>query len=180
MSLDPPKTDSELLALLEQRSTPRPYTVVRRVDTTPTPFALGPSSPLRTARRRTAPKRTKVSEHEIQAAFFKWVESAIPAHPELATFYAVPNGGHRHISVAVKLKAEGVKAGVLDTHLPIARGGYHSLYIEFKKPGGVTSPAQMDWFASLALYGNRAALCTSAEAAIQTTLDYLALTGTDQ
>ena len=46
--------------------------------------------------------------------------------------YHVPNGGHRLKAVAAKLKAQGVKAGIPDLVLPMARGGYFGLYIEFK------------------------------------------------
>lgn len=31
--------------------------------------------------------------------------------------------------------AEGARAGVADTFLPVAIGGFHGLYIEMKKPG---------------------------------------------
>lgn len=53
--------------------------------------------------------------------------------PEVADLiYHVPNGGHRVKAVAAKLKAQGVKAGIPDLVLPMARGGYFGLYIEFK------------------------------------------------
>lgn len=44
----------------------------------------------------------------------------------------VPNGGQRHKAVAAKLKAQGVKAGIPDLVLTMARGGYFGLYLEFK------------------------------------------------
>lgn len=53
--------------------------------------------------------------------------------PEVADLiYHVPNGGHRVKAVAAKLKAQGVKAGIPDLVLPMARGGYFGLYLEFK------------------------------------------------
>ena len=53
--------------------------------------------------------------------------------PEVADLiYHVPNGGHRVKAVAAKLKAQGVKAGIPHLVLPMARGGYYGLYIEFK------------------------------------------------
>jgi len=36
----------------------------------------------------------------------------------------------------MSLKRQGVKAGVLDLHLPVARGGYHGLMVELKTPTG--------------------------------------------
>ncbi|EPA95271.1 VRR-NUC domain-containing protein [Pseudomonas sp. G5(2012)] len=53
--------------------------------------------------------------------------------PEVADLiFHVPNGGHRVKAVAAKLKAQGVKAGIPDLVLPMARGGFFGLYIEFK------------------------------------------------
>lgn len=62
------------------------------------------------------------------------------AVPELAFFHHIPNGGSRGDSARSaaiaggRLKAEGVKAGVLDCFWPLVRGHYHGLYIEMKKP----------------------------------------------
>ena len=47
---------------------------------------------------------------------------------------ANPNGGRRHIGVARKLKDEGVRAGIPDYTLYVARKGYHGLLIELKEP----------------------------------------------
>lgn len=67
-----------------------------------------------------------------QTALFAWAERNLDKYPDLKWMYAIPNGGHRHVSVAVKLKAEGVKAGVPDVCLPAARRGCHGLYLEMK------------------------------------------------
>ena len=89
------------------------------------------------------------TEHAHQAAFFCWC--ALTAHngfendkkpiPELKWIHAIPNGGvygdnakARQIRGA-KMKAEGVKKGVSDVFLPVKRGYWSGLYIEFKKPG---------------------------------------------
>ena len=78
-------------------------------------------------------------------------------------------------SVAVKLKAEGVRAGVPDTCLPVARGTYHSLWIELKRPGGTLTPEQAHWLSALTRHGNRVEICTSWESARDVLLDYLTL-----
>lgn len=46
--------------------------------------------------------------------------------------YAVPNGGARNPTTGAMLKREGVRRGIPDLCIPIARGGYNSLYIELK------------------------------------------------
>ena len=77
-------------------------------------------------------KRAKAIDREglEQAALLKEVTLRYPVAAKL--IYHVPNGGHRHKLVAIKLKEQGVKAGVPDLVLPMARGGYFGLYIEFK------------------------------------------------
>ena len=61
------------------------------------------------------------SEHEEQVALFEWAEWNKRQYPELELMFAIPNGGQRHVVVAKKLKDEGVKAGVPDIFLPVAR-----------------------------------------------------------
>lgn len=95
-----------------------------------------------------------MSEHLHQAALFKWAAMHLHIYPELKLLYAIPNGGHRHIGVARKLKAEGVKAGVPDIHLPVPRGGYCGFYGEMKFEKNKPSPAQKEWLAGLAEVGH--------------------------
>ncbi|QHF50055.1 VRR-NUC domain-containing protein [Pseudomonas sp. S49] len=78
------------------------------------------------------PCRAKPVDREglEQAALMRELELCYPAVFDL--IYHVPNGGHRVKAVAAKLKAQGVKAGIPDLVLSMARGGYFGLYIEFK------------------------------------------------
>lgn len=73
-------------------------------------------------------------EHREQTHLIRLCTAKEAEYPELALLYAIPNGGHRRASVAGRMKAEGVKAGVPDLHLPVPRCGYASLYIEMKAP----------------------------------------------
>lgn len=82
-------------------------------------------------------------EGQEQAALLREIELRYPEVRDL--IYHVPNGGHRVKAVAAKLKAQGVKAGIPDLVLPMARGGYFGLYIEFKAtidPAPVSSSQQ--------------------------------------
>jgi hypothetical protein len=72
----------------------------------------------------------KSNEHKLQVACFNWFHYQYPMFQEL--FFAIPNGGKRNIITATKLKAEGVKAGVLDSFLAIPRYSYCGFFIEFK------------------------------------------------
>jgi hypothetical protein len=66
----------------------------------------------------------------------------------LEWMHAIPNGGtrggdKRSASIAgANMKAEGAKAGVSDLHLPVARQGYQSFYIEMKAPGKIKPMAR--------------------------------------
>lgn len=78
------------------------------------------------------------TESGHQRALFMWSGQQLPTWPELLWMYAIPNGGGRSAAQGNTLKAEGVKGGVSDVCLPIARKGYHGFYIEMKKPGDPT------------------------------------------
>lgn len=70
------------------------------------------------------------TEAQEQMTLFSWAAMQSGKYPELNLLYHVPNGGSRHKAEAGRLRAEGVKAGVPDLCLPVARGQYHGLYIE--------------------------------------------------
>lgn len=127
-------------------------------------------APLRRVTRRPHLSRVRRrptcdSEHAEQAALFRWAEFARARLPELALLYAVPNGGHRHKATAARLKAEGVKRGVPDVCLPVARDGAHGLYIELKTERGKATPEQIGWIRALRRQGYVAELCHGWESA---------------
>ena len=71
-------------------------------------------------------------EHTEQVKVIVWARGArSPAKARLV--FAIPNGGNRNEREAKRLKDEGVTAGIPDLCLPVARQGYHGLYIEMKK-----------------------------------------------
>jgi len=90
------------------------------------------------------------SEHQIQAALVEVLR--VSAYPGVF-WWAVPNGGKRAIGTAVRLKAEGVRAGVPDLVF-IINGLTHGL--EMKKRGGSQSlaqkAAQIAWEAAGGVY----------------------------
>ena len=124
-----------------------------------------------------ARKRHTPSEHEEQAALFEWATLAQGQHPELAMLFAVPNGGQRHPAVAAQLKAEGVRAGVPDVFLLVARGRFHGLAIEMKVKPNKPTEAQEEWIARLRNYGYSAVVCWSAQDAQSVIMAYLAQEG---
>lgn len=107
----------------------------------------------------------KTSEHQEQVTLFQWAAWQSNITPELKLLHAIPNGGHRHKSVARELKAEGVKAGIPDVFFPVARGEFHGLYIEMKAKGGRTRDSQKWWLQQLSDQGYKTAVCYSYEEA---------------
>lgn len=89
--------------------------------------------------------------------------------------FAIPNGGKRHRATATQLKREGVRAGVPDLMLPVARRGYHGLFIEMKRiRGSQTSKEQKDWHSFLREQGYRVEVCRGHQMAIEVINEYLA------
>jgi hypothetical protein len=97
--------------------------------------------------------------------------------PELALFFAVPNGGHRSKRVAGQMKAEGVRRGVPDYLFPVPRGGFNGLAIELKTSKGQPSAEQRAWLEALRSHGWHAVLCRGWEQAWGVVRDYLAADG---
>ncbi|WP_375738057.1 VRR-NUC domain-containing protein [Pseudomonas boanensis] len=133
----------------------------------------------RTGPRRTARRPAMDYEGTEQAMLFKWLQLKHPKAARLA--YHVPNGGHRVKAVASKLKAQGVKAGVSDIVLPMARGGYFGLYIEFKATpphDSTVSDSQTAFLMAVELEGYMAIVCRGVNEAMQVIEGYLALAPT--
>ncbi|MBK9497331.1 MAG: VRR-NUC domain-containing protein [Xanthomonadales bacterium] len=103
--------------------------------------------------RQRTKKRRDDREHEEQAALIRWAEAQKCTTPELGRLVAVPNGGKRHIKVAMALKDEGVKPGYPDILLDVARAGFHGLKIEMKSGDNKTSAKQDEWLEWLASQG---------------------------
>ncbi|WP_109514778.1 VRR-NUC domain-containing protein [Pseudomonas ovata] len=100
-------------------------------------------------------------------------------HPEVARLmFHVPNGGHRVKAVAAKLKAQGVRAGVPDLVLPMARGGFFGLYIEFKAAppnDAAVSDSQHGYIQALNAQGYLAVVCRGHRDAMEALRAYLLL-----
>lgn len=77
------------------------------------------------------------SEHVEQREFVMWFRQTFAP----VRIYAIPNGGKRGKAEALRLKVEGVTAGVPDLHVP-----EWNLWIEMKRQkGGTLSAEQKDW-----------------------------------
>ncbi len=115
----------------------------------------------------------KISESQLQILIFDWCHVNRYRYPELELLFHIPNGGYRNIATAKRLKAEGVKSGVPDLLLPIARGGYHGLFLEVKTKGGVVSNNQKLWLNTLSEQGYLTSVAYSFDEAIGVIKKYL-------
>ena len=120
------------------------------------------------------PKRRYVAhEGNEQEALFAWALYAAGAMPELGLMFHVPNGGSRNRIEAAKLKRQGVRAGVPDICLPVARGGFHGLFVELKYGRNKATDRQMAWLDALRSQGYLAVECVGWDTAREVITKYL-------
>ena len=127
--------------------------------------------------------KIRIPEHDIQSTFIGWCEANEHVYPALRWIHAIPNGAklpyykdnndERRCKQAAYLKAEGLKSGILDVHLPVARGGYHSIYIEFKAGNNDLTDTQRQFWEFAVREGNYCCLCKSFEDAKSEIVAYL-------
>lgn len=115
------------------------------------------------------------SEGEEQAALFVWASWNIGRYPELRLMFHVPNGGSRNKIEAAKLKAQGVKAGVPDVWLPVARGAFHGLVIEMKVGKNKPTKEQKEFLHALIDQSYCSEVCYGWEEAREAIERYLSL-----
>ena len=115
-------------------------------------------------------------ESDLQEAIIAWSHTMIPKYPELAWIFHPANGGLRSGREAMSLKRQGVVPGILDLALDVARGGYHGLRIELKRPGGKCLPPskeQADYIAFLTEQGYCARISNDFQEVKDIILEYL-------
>ena len=111
-----------------------------------------------------------MSEHDEQVAVIEYCDlKSIP-------IAAIPNAGKRSPRAAEHMKAEGLRPGFPDLLIPVARGSYHSLYIEMKHGDGKPTEEQARWIWRLREEGMAAYVCYGASNAIACIDWYMALT----
>jgi hypothetical protein len=151
-------------------------------------IALGPSSPLLTkgGAKRVAAKPTE--EHH-QVTLMRHLVGPVKAgadrtpgagltaeHPELDLLYAIPNSGAgKSKGMAGRMKAMGTLRGICDLCLPCARGPFHGLYVEMKRPGETSRPEQRRVQERLRAEGHAVVECSHWEEARDAILAYLEL-----
>jgi hypothetical protein len=105
------------------------------------------------------------SEHQEQAGFIHWFRHQFPR----VLIFAVPNGEHRSISVAKRLKAEGVVRGIPDLCIPA-----WNLWVEMKRiEGGRLSKEQREMIRYLESIGHTVIVGRGAKDASRQVLQFI-------
>lgn len=81
--------------------------------------------------------------------------------------FAIPNGGGRSAKEAYFMKRSGLKAGVPDLCVPVAKKGFHGLYIEMKHGKNKPTDKQKAWIELLNKNGYLAEVCYGAKEAMK-------------
>ena len=84
----------------------------------------------------------------------------------------IPNEGKRSLSYAARMKRMGLRSGFPDLLVPLARGGYHGLFIEMKYGKNKTTKEQKEWLERLSAEGYACTVCYNAAEAIKTIESY--------
>ena len=106
-----------------------------------------------------------MSEHDEQCKVIEYCDFAnIP-------IFAIPNGIYLKdrttaTRIMAKMKKEGLKKGVPDLFIPVAKGAFHGMFIEMKWGKNKPSPDQKKWINKLIDQGYCVVVCWSAEEAI--------------
>lgn len=88
-------------------------------------------------------------------------------------WYHCPNGGTRNQREAARLKREGVKAGVPDVCICVAKGGFHGFYVELKVGYNNPQPKQIEILQRLEANGYKTLVTKSLDEAIEMIDEYL-------
>lgn len=120
---------------------------------------------------RVVPVRAaKMSERDLQAAIIAECDLRAIHRPEYGSILAIPNGQYRQ----GQRMEPGLRPGIPDLFLPLARHGHHGLFLELKiSPNGL-SESQRQWINLLRKQGYRCEIVKdSVDAAMRIIDDYI-------
>lgn len=102
-----------------------------------------------------------LSESQTQSNFVLWLRDNRKFYPQLASGFAIPNGGFRHKKTAITMKREGAEPGVSDYMILHPAKSHAGLIIEFKVKYNQPSDVQKSWLNRLSKNGFFTAVCWS-------------------
>ena len=108
-----------------------------------------------------------MSESREQQIIFEWASWQKNKYPGIETMYHIANEGKRSASNGSRLKREGLKCGVSDICVPVAKSGYNNLYIELKSGKNKATREQLNFIDLINKYGGKALVVYEADNAIE-------------
>lgn len=140
-------------------------------------LVAGPSGRTKSKARSGTPGRAprQSPEEDLHRAVFAWVFAHEARHPILRYMLHVPNGGARSKGEAGKLKAMGVRKGVVDVVNPFAQPGGTGFACELKAPGKGPTPEQQDYLDFARANGCVTGVCFTLEQFVALVGQYLAV-----
>ena len=113
-------------------------------------------------------KKPVASEAQEQAAVVEWWRFACKKYgvPEVSLMH-IANEGTGSAARGRLQKKQGVRAGVSDLFLSVARGEFCGLWIEMKRQGGRVRPEQREFLEKMRELGYDGKVCHGAESAIE-------------
>jgi hypothetical protein len=113
----------------------------------------------------------KQEEHKLQVACINWFRLQYPQYARL--LFAIPNGGNRNLITAVRLKQEGVIAGIPDLFFAKPTAKFSGLFIEMKAGKNKPTALQQEQMNILWHSGYKCEVCNGFEQFIQIINEYL-------
>ena len=108
-------------------------------------------------------------EHQTQCACVQWFRLAYPKF----LIYSIPNARKVSKVQGARLVSEGVVSGIPDLHIPIAKKGFHGLYIEMKAGNNKPSPNQITIMDKLRNEGYKCVVCWNLDEFMKEVIHYL-------
>lgn len=115
------------------------------------------------------------TQHQINVVKWSQQPHIRECWPELALLFHIKNETTEGAQRVAVDRAMGVKKGVPDLFLPVARGQYHGLFIELKNETGRVNDAQEWWGTKLTENGYFWEVCHGWESATRVIEWYLSL-----
>lgn len=124
-----------------------------------------------------AKRQIRHIEHDEQVQFFIYMRILEDEGvTEAGMAFAVPNGVRvASIKTAKRAVNEGMRAGVPDILIPVARDKRHGLAIEMKIPPNRSTAKQKEWQQKFRMRGWEVAECHSAKHALKVFIEYFKL-----
>lgn len=109
-------------------------------------------------------KSGAISEDSIQDVVMQFIATS----PLLRNVVIhIPNEGARTIQYGRRLKEMGMRAGVSDLFIALARRGYHGAWLELKSQDGLISAKQQQFLDDMAAQGYYTCVCFSIDETIE-------------